>query len=381
MRLPLAGGEARPVRIDGLRQADMRTLLPGGREFVVAGLREAGGQLALFRVPLEGGAPRQLPYAGAAARPGLAALVRAGVSAAREAPTLAFIEFTSNVNVWRVAAWPAEERRPERWISSEREEFSAAASADGSRIAWQSTRSGVAQIWVADGAGRNAQSVTSMFAGIVGSPRWSPDGTQIAFDARAEGNPDIWLVRPGGEPRRLTNESSEDVVPDWSPDGTWVYFTSDRTGRPEVWRTPAAGGTAQQITREGGFNPRLSPNGVVYYLRSRDQGELRRCPAAGGKEEPIDPQFKSRNFVVLNDGIYGLDGGEASPAGGSPATNVRQGRARFYRFRTRRWEDLGFTTARTVATNGIDLSPDRRWLYYSQADERGSDVMVVENFQ
>ena len=233
MRLALAGGEAKPVPIDGLRQADMRTLLPGGREFLVAGLREGGGQLALFRVPLEGGAPRELPYAGAAARPGLAALVRAGVSAARQAPTLAFVEFTSNVNVWRVAAWPGEARRPERWIASEREEFSAAVSADGSRIAVQSTRSGAAQIWVADAAGGNSQSVTSMFAGVVGSPRWSPDGTQIAFDARVEGNPDIWVVSSqGGAPRRLTSESAEDVVPDWSSDGKWVYFASDRHWPP-----------------------------------------------------------------------------------------------------------------------------------------------------
>ncbi len=382
MRLPVAGGETQPVQISGLRQADMRTLLPGGREMLVAGLREGGGQLALFRVPLEGGAPSELPYGGAAARPGLAALVRAGVSAARTAPTLAFVEFTSNVNVWRVAAWPGGERKPERWIASEREEFSAAASPDGSRIAVASTRSGFAQIWVADAATRNARSVTSISAGIVGSPRWSPDGTQIAFDARVEGNPDIWVVSSqGGTPRRLTSESAEDVVPDWSSDGKWVYFTSDRTGRLEVWRAPATGGTAQQVTREGGFNARLSANGVVYYLKSRDRGELRRCPAAGGKEEPIDPEFRSRNFVVLSDGIYGLDGGEASPAGGSPATNVRPGRARFYRFRTRRWEDLGFSTARTVATNGIDVSPDRQWLYYSQADERGSDVMVVENFR
>ena len=197
---------------------------------------------------------------------------------------------------------------------------------------------GTAQIWVADATGRNSKSVTSMFAGVVGSPRWSPDGTQIAFDARVEGNPDIWVVSShGGAPRRLTSEGAEDVsaglVPRWQ---VGVFHVGSVPGHPEIWRTPAAGGTtAQQITRGGGFNPRLSEKGVVYCLKSRDQGELRRCPAEGGKEEPIDLGFKSRNFVVLNDGIYGLDGGEASPAGGSPATNVRPGRARFYRFRTR----------------------------------------------
>jgi Tol biopolymer transport system component/tRNA A-37 threonylcarbamoyl transferase component Bud32 len=382
MRIAADGGPAHPVPITGLRQADIRTLVPGGRELLLAGLPEGGGSLALFRVPVEGGTPVPLPYGGAAALPGLAALVRAGVSAARLAPTLAFVEFRSNVNVWRVAAWPGSDRTPERWIASGREEFSAAASPDGSRIAVASTRSGVAQIWVMDADGRNGRNVTSLVGGIVGSPRWSPDGTRISFDARVEGNPDIWVVsQQGGTPRRLTTESAEDVVPDWSPDDQWVYFTSDRTGRQEVWRTPSTGGSAEQVTRGGGFNARLGRDGFIYYLKSRDTGELRRCPAAGGREETLDTRFKSRNFVVLSDGIYGLDGGEASPAGGSPATNVRPGRARFYRFRTRRWEDLGFTTARTVATNGIEVSPDRQWLYYSQGDEHGSAIMLVENFR
>jgi Tol biopolymer transport system component len=98
----------------------------------------------------------------------------------------------------------------------------------------------------------------------------------------------------GGEPRRLTTESSEDIVPDWSPDGKWIYFSSNRTGRMELWRMPSTGGTTEQITREGGFNPHLSVDGsFVVYLRARDAGELRRCPADGGKEESIAPEFKS----------------------------------------------------------------------------------------
>ena len=158
-----------------------------------------------------------------------------------------------------------------------------------------------------------------MSAGIVGSPRWSPDGTQIAFDARVEGNPDIWVVSSqGGAPRRLTSESAEDVVPDWSPDGNWVYFTSGSYRPPgdlegsRHWRHGAADHARRRFQRAA------SANASVYYLKSREQGELRRCPAAGGKEEPIDPEFKSRNFVVLSDGIYGLDGGEASQPGVLP---------------------------------------------------------------
>jgi eukaryotic-like serine/threonine-protein kinase len=380
MQVALAGGEPQPLQIAGLRQADVRTILPGGRELLVAGQRD-GGQFALFRVSIEGGSPSELAFGrGATGIASLGGNVGATISAARLAPTLAFVENVSNINVWRVAAWPGAGRTPERWITSTRTNTSPAVSPDGSRIAVSSTRSGTSQIWVTDASGGNPKSITSFFGPTVGTPRWSPDGSQIALDARVDGNPDIWVVSAsGGEPRRLTTESSEDIVPDWSPDGKWIYFSSNRTGRLEVWRMPSIGGTTEQITREGGFNPHLSVDGsFVVYLRARDAGELRRCPAAGGKEESIAPEFKSRNFVVLSDGIYGVDAGVPATPG---AASTLPGKARFYRFQSRKWEDLRFATAKPIISNGIDLSPDRKWLYYAQIDERGSDIMLVENFR
>jgi Tol biopolymer transport system component len=294
-------------------------------------------------------------------------------------PTLAFVENVSNVNVWRVGAWPGTDRKPERWVTSRGEELTPAVSPDASRIAVSSTRSETSQIWLTDAAGANPNRLTSMAGVVVGSPRWSPDGKQIAFDARVNGNPDIWVIPPaGGEPRRLTTENSVDVVPAWSADGRQIYFTSDRTGRMEIWRMPSTGGTAEQITREGGFSPQPSLDGnYVFYLNDRLQGELRRCPAGGGREETIAAEFKSRNFAVLSDGLYGLDAGTAEPGG----VQAQTGKARFYRFKTRKWEDLGFVTEKPVNPNGISLSPDRKWLYYSQIDERGSDIMLVENFR
>ena len=53
--------------------------------------------------------------------------------------------------------------------------------------------------------------------------------------------------------------------------------------------------------------------------------------------------------------------------------------ARFYRFSTKRIEDLGFRTPKPVASIGIELSPDHEWLYYSQLDSSTSDLYLVEN--
>jgi len=89
---------------------------------------------------------------------------------------------------------------------------------------------------------------------VTGTPRWSPDGQQIAFDSRAPGNADIYVMDSrGGSLRKLTNEASTDVVPSWSRDGRWIYFASDRNGEWQVWKMAWAGGPAVQVTRHGGY--------------------------------------------------------------------------------------------------------------------------------
>jgi len=73
--------------------------------------------------------------------------------------------------------------------------------------------------------------------------------------------------------------------------------------------------------------------------------------------------------------VYLLDPGvsEMSP--------FRRGRARFYRFRTREIENLGFETEKPIDHYGICLSPDSKWLYYVQADRSSSNIMLVENLR
>jgi Tol biopolymer transport system component len=60
------------------------------------------------------------------------------------------------------------------------------------------------------------------------APRWSPDGTQLAFlsdRAGAERQLYVMSVR-GGEPRQLTSLSAHVGTASWSPDGTKIAFSS-----------------------------------------------------------------------------------------------------------------------------------------------------------
>jgi hypothetical protein len=113
----------------------------------------------------------------------------------------------------------------------------------------------------------------------------------------------------------------------------------------------------------------------LYYLRSQRQGELWRSSAEGGEEEHLVREFKSRNFWVLPHGVYLLDPGVSS------VSPMRRARARFYSFRNRKVEDLGFETEKPIDHYGISLSPDRNWLYYVQEDRSSSNIMLVENFR
>jgi Tol biopolymer transport system component len=59
------------------------------------------------------------------------------------------------------------------------------------------------------------------------SPRWSPDGTQIAYISDRDGSPQIyrrWM--DSGETAKLTSLTSSPEGIAWSPDGKWISFTA-----------------------------------------------------------------------------------------------------------------------------------------------------------
>src|SRR2546430_17272402 len=74
-------------------------------------------------------------------------------------------------------------------------------------------------------------------------------------------------------------------------------------------------------------------------------GEIWRLELGTNREEPVVPEMKSRNWKVLRDGIYMLDSQTNSQIG----TAARVADARFYRFATKKIEDLGFHTPKAIA--------------------------------
>jgi dipeptidyl aminopeptidase/acylaminoacyl peptidase len=87
---------------------------------------------------------------------------------------------------------------------------------------------------------------------VMSSPRFSPDGTKIAFARVVGSNVDIYvrtLYPYTNIDKRLTFHAAYDGSPTWSPDGSRIAFESTRSGTSQIWVMNAAtGGSLIRIT-------------------------------------------------------------------------------------------------------------------------------------
>jgi tricorn protease len=82
-------------------------------------------------------------------------------------------------------------------------------------------------LWLVSSAGGRAERLTAGVA-EVSYPRFSPDGTQLAFVGREEGPSEIYVMpAPGGPASRLTFQDSSSKVAGWSPDGAEILYASN----------------------------------------------------------------------------------------------------------------------------------------------------------
>jgi Tol biopolymer transport system component len=67
--------------------------------------------------------------------------------------------------------------------------------------------------------------------------RWSPDGSEIAFDADTDNGPQsIWIIpAEGGTPRLFDAAGIPSFQPSWSPDGRMIGYVSRETGNSDIY--------------------------------------------------------------------------------------------------------------------------------------------------
>jgi dipeptidyl aminopeptidase/acylaminoacyl peptidase len=133
----------------------------------------------------------------------------------------------------------------------------------------------------------------------VSDPQLSPDGRQVAFvrtttdPATGKRNADIWVVPADGSaaPRLLIGGDQSENTPRWSPDGRQIAFISTRDGAAQVYTANADGGTVRKITAlAAGVQPPLvySPDGAMLAFVSDVYPECRDEACNRQKHEAAD---------------------------------------------------------------------------------------------
>ena len=120
-------------------------------------------------------------------------------------------------------------------------------SPDGSQIAFVSDRAGGDNLWIMNADGSDAHAVTDEAEHLVHNPAWSPDGNYLVgrkgyYSTRSIPAGEIWMFHHGGGNgvnlvKRPNDESDQKnrSEPAFSPDGQYVYYSADITSG-KVWQ-------------------------------------------------------------------------------------------------------------------------------------------------
>jgi Tol biopolymer transport system component/DNA-binding winged helix-turn-helix (wHTH) protein len=321
------------------------------------------GEFGLWRVPSDGGQPEEL-------RVGRESAFFPSITGNR----LVYSQGSTGSSILRVSIG-SQNVSTSRILASSRTESGPQISPDGGRIAFQSVRSGAPEIWLCGKGGEDPRQLTAFGDRQTGSPHWSPDGRWIAFESWRDGRSQVFVVdAQGGAPRRVSDDEwSRENTPTWSHDGHWIYAGSRRQGSWNIWRFPAQGGRPKQITTSGGLMAQESPDGRWLYYAKPSKAGVWRMPSGGGLESKVIDYPKAGYWgywVPVNTGIYYLRNGNAGDAA-----------VEFWEEFTGKIRAVAAFQGKPTPYLGLSVSPDAKWLIYSQANASAGDIMMAENFR
>jgi dipeptidyl aminopeptidase/acylaminoacyl peptidase len=136
---------------------------------------------------------------------------------------------------------------------------------DSSEIVYQCTNANDICVVTTGGVVAN---LTSGNGSSDGTPVFSPDGTQIAFECDS----DICLIPSGGGAITALGLSGGPTTPEWSPNGTLISFTCENADA--VCVIPSGGGAFTQVFNDPNMltvdKPKWSPDGQFFAFFCED---------------------------------------------------------------------------------------------------------------
>jgi len=255
----------------------------------------------------------------------------------------------------------------------------------------------VSNLWIAAADGLSPPKRLTATEKKDARPRWSPDGSKILFESNRSGTQQLWVIElSGGEARQLTHISTGAGTGIWSPDGKSIAFVS--AVYPEFSHLPFKESDARNKQRidEQAKNPvkarvykRLFFRHWDEYVEDKRQ-HLFVMPADGGDPKDVTPGDRdsyptSTTFSVGDDFCFSPDSSHliftAVPAKDEAwSTNYDLCRVPCTGGSTE-WETL--TKANTAADGAPSISPDGKKLAYRAQRKAGYEadkweLMTVE---
>ena len=169
-----------------------------------------------------------------------------------------------------------------RLTTSHSSSMSGAWSPDGRRIAFESNRSGVYDLYLKDASGVGDEELLVKSAHTKSPTGWSPDGRFLVYtevDPKTKG--DVWVLPLARERKPFPflktefNESNGTLSPVQDGNGhLWMAYNSDETGRDEIYLRPFLPGTPEgpagskvRVSTGGGFQPQWRRDGrELFYI-------------------------------------------------------------------------------------------------------------------
>jgi Tol biopolymer transport system component len=282
---------------------------------------ERGPTGDLWTVAASGGPPRRLTSDS----------VEAGMPV--WTPDGRFIVFSSarrgSRNLWRIPAGGGE---PEAVTTGAGEDGEPDVSSDGRRLIYSNARNSTALIVLDPTTGAERTIVERR--GHLNGPRFSPDGTRIAFFATVDPLEQIFTVgRDGRDLRQITHEKREaNVMPRWSGDGSFLYFYRQLPA-PSFRKVPAEGGPSVAVVDvwrwevHNGTSVDREGRRIVYSFYDNGRLESARVrDLVSGRERVLpraldDPQWSPDGRLVAGSNAEGkvtvcpAEGGECEALG------------------------------------------------------------------
>jgi hypothetical protein len=238
-----------------------------------------------------------------------------------------------------------------------------------------------------------------------GQPAFSHSGDHLAYwcqRSEYEGDAGLYSLRlPDGKPKMIGPFWAYPHGLTWSADDEKLIYSLWNTSSFQLGEVTVANGSVKRLALEGAELPTFSQGDkrlldifrvqwrlrrrrdsdrfpqesfdgkTVYFANHGDNSTLKKTalPGQPGTESEVDglpPLRNSKVWTVSSGGIYFV-----------PAEAPRS--VRYFDFASKRIRPI-FEVDRDLG-DGLSVSPDGRWIIYSQVADVNSDIMLVDNFR